>query len=384
MTGLAVVGMLASSVLADTVLPFGYKRASLVDRSSVYRQGQPIPTGGELEIGDEQRVIYRIDAINNGTLELGLAPPGTKQVFSDGGVPYTNGALTGMLYDLEIGGFGTSGKPLPGDPSDLYFVPGPRYKSDGTGTDGMWTDTVPSASVGAVTTAAGYGGIIVVYDDGTINTKFQGDGDGAVLGDGAGSNAGMNQGEYDWRMPGDLTGATPHPGAGVMAVPGVLTNADYFPTVSDTVANNPGATYPDSGTAVPWLIMVLAPLPAQFYAPPAAGGLMDPGAPTTTVLLEDEFSITGGASGYAFGNIIGGTYGTSMMQDVFGPGLDVRLDFDISVPGGGLTADGWQTRSDDPVQFGVSIIPEPGVMSLLGLGVLGLIGVQAKRKKTVL
>jgi hypothetical protein len=70
---------------------------------------------------------------------------------------------------------------------------------------------------------------------------------------------------------------------------------------------------------------------------------------------------------------------------VFGPGWDIRLDFEVSVPldqsgAPRLTTDNWAVRSDDPVQWSNKlIIPEPATLSLLGCALIGLAGFRRRK-----
>jgi hypothetical protein len=192
----------------------------------------------------------------------------------------------------------------------------------------------------------------------------KGDGDFGGDGDGSGPNA-TGDGQDDWRVPGDTSGASPHPGAGAMAVAdGSLTNADYFPTISDPA----GATGPgDSGEASLLLAMVLAPLPPAVQAAWSV--------PAGTTLIDRDFDPAAGGDGLAFANVIGGALAPYMRSDLFGPGLDVRLDFEVGPSAG---AEGWQIDGDDPVQFG--ILPEPTTLGLLGIGLVGL-GFRARHRR---
>lgn len=340
--GLAIVGMLASTALATSFAP-GLYNLSAKDRSNLFSGGVPEGLGATIDPGDEQRNTFRIDQAHTG-IKVSAGP----DIWIDDAspYPYTNNALTGLLYDQvytgdKVGGPGNNIGPGDTLPTDLYFKPGTRWTdaATGTGTDGLWTDTLVSKTFGPATTAGGFGGLIVIYDDPAINSDYAGAGGG----------------------PADWVEADPVAPAGqAVTDPSITTGyVDAFPTFTDVQ---------------PWLIMTLAPLPAWH------------GAPAGTTMIESNYNvnpITGriDATGVLFGNIIGGSAATSLiwMQDFFGPGLDVRLDFRIEGSVGSLTSEGWQLSSEDPVQFG--LLPEPGVMSLLGLGIVSLLGVRKIRKQ---
>jgi hypothetical protein len=381
-------------------------RGSVVDRSSLFSDQdadsflEPEAAGAAINIGDEQRNLFSLDAVNFGVLGPG-SPAGTLQVSSTiGSPPYTNGQLTGMLYDLQVlgfedtsdgdGDFTDESSPSVSAGQDIYFGAGGRYAdvASGGGSAGSWTDAKPGVGGLLASTAGGYGGLLVVYDDNARNSDFRGDGDGAVLGDAAeGSPPGSTTiGPWDWREPGDVTGASGHPGVALAG--GSVTTGDYFPTISDIGAS--GATRPDSGTAIPWLVGVLAPLNGSPFAtlnsagtglPGDAGNT--PGAGSETLLIENEFDPNSGGDGFAMVNIIGGAAAGEFQTDVFGPGWDVRLDFEIIVPISGgvpvLKPDGWQVESDDPIQW--ATVPAPTTICLLGMGLLGLAGVRFRRKR---
>ena len=347
LVALALLAMVATVAKATSLEPSLYE-GSLEDRSSLYEfvggNWVPISTGAVPKDGDEQRTVFKMDALDFEGVIIDRDPPFTTGIEASTPVlTYNNSALSGLLYDVVI----SSVTPVGPTMSDIQFAPGGRYTNAG-GTDGIWTDTNPGAGGLVATTLAGYGGIVVVYDDNPfLNLPlFQGDGGG----------------QADW-VEGTL---------GPMA-DGSLSAADYFPSISDV----PGTVGPnDSGTASPAIIMVLAPLPAAVLANPLWNA--NPG----DVLTEQNFDPTAGGFGLAFANIIGGSMASLFQTDLFGPGLDVRFDFEIDVRSSGgvpvLTNDGWQTESDDPIQFGV--IPEPATLSLLGFGIAGLV-LRRRRKK---
>jgi hypothetical protein len=396
------VALLAAAIVAPPasatfLLPADEYSASVVDRSGLFSEAgdgdpylEPEGLGDPIDEGDEQRSIVKVDAINTGN-KVVEGSTGLKTVVEDGGsASYPSGLLTGMLYDLQIQRIvnqntGAVGGPIvvppvgSTDPYTLEKTRAGRYLSAG-GTDGTWTDTVgaPGDLVSDLTpSGVSYGGLLVIYEDPAINLSppqpmsFAGDGVGAI-------------GPWDWREPGDLSGASPHPGAAAMGVPGVLTNADYFPTLSDVPGSNVGVA--DSGTATPWLVAVfadLADIPAHGIWPANPFGVAQ-----GTYVRESEFVVFSDASagfdGIGFANVIGGTAAGKFALgnfDIISGGTrwlaDLRVEFEGESIG--ILYDGWQVDSDDPTMFG--IIPEPTTMTLLGLALVGLPGVLHRSKK---
>ena len=322
-----VVAFVCGSALA-TSLPASDYRASLVDRSNMFSEydGQhagldPLPWGAVPTAGEENRSVFSVDAINVGQRNVDFyGVPLINDLSPSVPVSYSNGALCGLLYDITLINSVTGPAPSPANTWTLDFAPGGRYAdaASGGGTQGTWLDTVVGDGGLLATTANGYGGILVIYDQFPINTDF--------------SAGGL--GPWAWTEGTTATGDA------------ALPTADGFPTIADVT---------------PWLIAVLAPEPSVY------------GFTAGTVMHEYITGMTN--SGLGFANIIGGSAASLFDTDVFGAGLDIRLEWDPILGLGPV--DGWQLSSDDPVQF--SIIPEPATMTLLGIGIAGL-GLLRKRR----
>lgn len=316
-----VLAMLALALVCTgafaTVLEPGLYEGSADIKTGVFRNLDADPAlepAPGIAVGDETRAIVKIDGLDFGVMQsdfLGVPVIGTGSA-----APYTADTLTGMLYDLDV----TSVVPAATqtDVTKVAFGAGSRYA-------GAWTDTYRmGGDCGLVDASGGAGGLLVIYDDPTgLSTPD------------------WQQGPGVWVEGGTATGDASIPG-------GVL---DGYPKISD---------------GEPWLIAVLMPLPGVW------SGFL--GLPATTLLYEEFNPLTGSGYSLGFANIIGGTAANQFETDVFGCGLDVRIEFGQF----GNPTDGWALSAQDPIQF--SIIPEPASITLLGLGIAGLIGYRRKRK----
>ncbi len=318
-----VVAAVVSAPAGATTLPKGADLvAGLNDRSSLFdSDGNPIDFGLNPVVGDENRSISVIRSIEFG--EAGTDLFGVPIVSGTGSfATYQAGDLTAMLYDTVIEQSSTIGNLL--DAKELYFTPGGRYAdsipaAEPTGP-GRIRWLVRSRRRRRAATAACWSSTMT-----RTTTPF--------------STAA--HGPTNWSE-----------GTGGATADGSLSASDSFTDFSDVE---------------PFLVAVLAPLPAAY------------GKPAGTVLWESlpaAFSSSGDGTGIAFANIIGGTAASSFLQDFFGPGLDIRIEFEPQSLG--QAVNGWQVQSDDPIQF--ATVPEPTTLSLLGMSLFGLFGAWKKRK----
>ncbi len=339
---LLAVGLAAPPAGAASV-PLGAElNANLKDFSSVWDTGtgDPVAVGEAIDPGDEQRAIFTVSSLFFGDLGPG-DPTGTDFITAGAQYnAYTGSSLTGMLYDVNYRAAASESTGL-----TTYWTAGTRYVA---GTD--WVDTY-TKDFSAVDGLSGYGGIVVIYEDDTV------DWDPSTTG-----------GDSAWSA-----GTGPALGA---ALP---TMSDEYPTVADISS----ATAIAAGDASPFLILAMTPIPGGIAA--ANPGRFT-GLGASDVFVEEEFTLavpgtsSGGATGFAFGNVIGGAFATSVRPNTFGPGRDIRFDFDVEFVKDKSEAYGWLGESDDPV--GIATLPEPATMSLLGLGLVGLIAGATRKRKS--
>jgi hypothetical protein len=114
----------------------------------------------------------------------------------------------------------------------------------------------------------------------------------------------------------------------------------------------------------------------------ASGIVADPDVTLAATFTDDEFPPTGKASAYY--NVVGGAlaskFDTDTIDTPFGTrDLFAQNDFcPNGVPSCGVQVGDWQMLSNDPIRG--YVIPEPGTLAVLGIGLLGL-GVAVRRRR---
>jgi hypothetical protein len=382
---LVVVALLAISIAAPParalVLTAGEFKGALTDSSSIYVLDQDglngVPrapddasgaAGGEPAGGDysglgfadttvtddelqELRVLFHMDAIQ------------TNDFFYSN--PDDFGTLAGLLYDLQVVDVEVSGAV-----TTLYFAPLGRNPID-------TFEEAPIAGI-AYDDGAGHsgtalpGGVMELWMDSTPPGADPGDaGDPAETTFFDPNDDGMAPqawGEGDWAGADDYGHAG---GAG-------QDDPDTYPEVND-----------DATDAVLWLQAVLTPFVDGSGVPLLSPNTFSPYV-WQEVIVESSRS---GSALTAYLDIVGGSAKDLFDRNVFGPGRDVEVKASLVLPATGnvYTSPGtayegtqvddgnWAVLSDDPFRGRISVIPEPATLSLLGLGLLGLVGMRRKK-----
>jgi hypothetical protein len=343
----ALVVSLIPAQASAVSLTEGEYLAKLKDVSNLFSDKEPGDgdlepecLGESVDPGDEQRNIFLVTSIFNegGTSVFDLSSPTE---------------LTGMLYDLEVLAVTLVGTNLTidfGDPVARNPLPG-DVDGDIAGLPGGFS----------------FGGVLEVYEDATKDYTTD---PGGV-------------GRYDAKLPAappvcQDAGSGPsfwQEGQG-------LAIRDQFPNVSD------GAL---------WLSAALLDLNYMV----SIGQVVSPAIPFAagTLLRENIDLSTGAGSGFAYANVFGGSFAPMIVRGLGGGLADLSLLFDLNTPILDFGPDGipgtaddllkdtlvyqglgqWQLDSEDPVVF--ATIPEPASMSLLGLGLIGLIGAGWKKRR---
>jgi hypothetical protein len=310
----------------------------------------PRPLSGQAPaLGDELRSILQVTTIQNqDTLEfLWNAGAGEE--------------LTGILYDLELVQIIAIGNALL-----LDFAPLGRNPLTGTGSP------------------AAFGGVLEVYADSPADFT-------------------PNPGGLSPKLENLLPLPAPY-------IPPVTSGPYYWTEgAAGHAAGAAGAdTYPGTSDGSLWLAGVFVDyLTAGIPPHPGPDGILgtaDDVAHHPATVWSEVFDLTTGsgeATGYLHG--VGGSFLSSLELNKYGPYMEIELGGHMAFPRAqinpgpdGILGTGddflelvdvanyagvghWQVDSWDPANFGT--IPEPATLSLLGVGLVSLVGVGLRRRK---
>jgi hypothetical protein len=381
LSALFAATLAGNAMAALPAIPGGPWTFDLEDRSSLYQgpatEGGPdraLPAGSiklvpgvgyvidaipstpaiDAPSGDvNQKSIYLLKEIGYGSVNQ-IGAQGMKNVVETSGtgrtyLPHGSGVSYGLeLNPLKSGATGVA----------LNFRPDPFV---------TFTDLVPSSAAsaghaglnaaGLATSFAGFGGLVDFYYDAANNVAF-GAGDGGFF-------------PLPDLASGKRLGFAGFADAGLhLFGRGVFTPLQNIDPADIAVVAD--ATH------------VQEPEQAHFINPFTfqETNLLD----RNTVLYEEFGTSTG--FGFGFINIIEGDpeFLASITTDFFGPGRDLRVDFQTSSQKNSAgqyinTPDGWNVTSTDPVQGNNGAVPEPMTAAGMTMGALALANFLTRRRK---